>query len=542
METIPPEIFIDICRHLCPHCYKPALQGQDLTEIAQNLFYGDAPEWLDLMKYSFLANHYKERRCLQDSLAKLCRVSKSISRLATPILYHSLDESRGTVPGTLRFLETIGNNPELAACVRSFSPLLWNFHNHDTAMYDFFSAARKSLGLRELDLDDDDDNAAARALDGWIIGLALCAPNLEEMIINPDQMTPSYFDRQDEWKLLEEAPHHGLKSLKTLQLRHRSSRFYGRLGWDTTNKIFRAATRLETLNISNFGQVTALLPCLANLRQITITESLFDESSFRNLIRNLPRIAEFKYHSGRLLHMAEAAEEITGSELTRQLYTRRETLKRLDIDQSWASTPYPGGRRPFNSQEVMRSLTDFPVLEYLRVNVVDVIPQTEPDVQSEDADDTGRPPRRNKAGEWFVGLAPPSLKTLKVMGHCPYDQCLRVSDGKRLGKCGASLERVVFGDVKPSGHFFEPISTCDLALRKDIAWHFREEAGIPCEFAAEANRVALYYMMPEEQRLPYIEIEEDEEEEYQPKWFKELNARHSESDEEHEDIENEQEG
>lgn len=121
MDRIPNEILIEICRHLCPHCYKPTLEGQDVSNLVTQLFRGMAFDDLDLVKHFVFQNYYS--KCLsplQDALAKLCRVSKDISRLATPILYHCLSEARGTRFGAVRFLETIGNRPELATCVRSF--------------------------------------------------------------------------------------------------------------------------------------------------------------------------------------------------------------------------------------------------------------------------------------------------------------------------------------------------------------------------------------------------------------------------------------
>lgn len=225
---------------------------------------------------------------------------------------------------------------------------------------------------------------------------------------------------------------------------------------------------------------------MANLRRIAITECILDRDAFRKLIGKFPRLEEFKYHSEHPRRLPGLGlNDITASKLTKELYKRRATLKRIDIDQSWR-IKLGNQLQPFYCDDILRSLLEFPVLEHLSVNSADIFPvpgpNGEPDGQGEDDQDDGQGPRLNDREQWLVELVPPSLKALKVMGSCPYSQCVGLSDAKRFGEGGDNLKRVVFGDVKPSGELWEPLTKAE--MREGIVGHFREKAGIECEVGA----------------------------------------------------------
>lgn len=102
-------------------------------------------------------------------------------------------------------------------------------------------ATRKSLGLPELDLKNK-DNGMFRFLNGYIVGLAMPAPNLEEVRMDPDDLSDELTGPDIHWELLNNAPDHGLKSLKVLELRRdETDEDLEMLGCGSANRLLLAA-------------------------------------------------------------------------------------------------------------------------------------------------------------------------------------------------------------------------------------------------------------------------------------------------------------
>ncbi|KAK4452737.1 hypothetical protein QBC34DRAFT_377234 [Podospora aff. communis PSN243] len=399
--------------------------------VTPRLSLADLPNEILIEIFSQLCHHCRPDHELswsqphKPSLAALCRVSRHISWLATPILYHSLDGGRVYMFETLRFLRTVFERRDLAAHVRVFAPFVRRrcIMEITKELMELLNDICHFLGIPPYDPIKRELHIAVLLKE-----LAIRAHSLTELTLVPVQLAKSS-EEEDALRSLATDPTRPLRSLRKLDMYHETESDNAfALGTIGTDLLLSAACSLEMLELNGFARVSPTLPLLPNVREVNLTLCSLGSDDLANLIESLPNLEIFRYTSkGSIDLTLNDQTDFTPAEAATQLHKRRGTLKHLSLGTSLPSCRWlaPG--------DVTRSYSDFPALQVLELHSLHIFP------------DPMLPPSR---GRRLVGLIPPSIRHLVILGPCPSCEAAALASAAAAGHF-PRLETVSFEAVVP---------------------------------------------------------------------------------------------
>ncbi|KAK1834975.1 hypothetical protein QBC39DRAFT_421158 [Podospora conica] len=449
LSSFPPELLDKIFRHFCTHCTDDGLVIYHSRTSAQ----GGA------------------------SLKNLCRTSRQMSAMATPILHHDLPPLN--VNAACQLLTNIIEQPHLADAIHKMKldPCYW-YATRTLGQQRMLNALLERLDLDgwdpyakerdgsdfdgsdaedEEDMDDDDDDEEggdkgndnetpaldeeAQAADEEAIAglynalmreLMTRAKNLREVdCINP--MWEETEDGTDRWAPDEHedaawlrlaAKPSALANLRHLHISHWDTENGFCLGGDSSeprigNLVLAAAGNLERLTLNQcdtFGLETVL----PSIKKVELFMCLLTPEDFERFMKCLPGLRDFRYDSGGAT-VSDEDNEHTAEEVAGLLSARRSTLTSISIS-------YSDSFRQEFEPTLIGSFAEFPVLEELDLWASDLFPVFP------------LPAPR------LVSLLPRSLKRLRIAGSCPARECQALVAAVEAGQFPA-LEEVGFGRV-----------------------------------------------------------------------------------------------
>ncbi len=322
LETLPVEIVLAIVKLLCPHCTVPH------PGIGKLL----CPHCT--VPHPGIGNPIRYSRELHLSLAKLSTTSKALRRIAYPVLLHSLFPKGPTPCQSL--VSFLLEQPELGAQAKQMHIIGWrtedfvldNPEDLEWEMLDRLhrpfarvgdsKSAMWSPGQRLLQLYNQSKKPSYswRSLVSRFISLALsCTPNIERLVLEDPELR--LFLRPL-----------SLPSLRSVEI------YYGievfGLDLEYHRNLIEAAPSLTHLECSQLTHVSSIPP-LHTLTELSIFESLLETDSFFNLMRGLPVLKRFTFHSADP-RFDRHVDEASGSEVTSAIELTCKTLEFLQLN------------------------------------------------------------------------------------------------------------------------------------------------------------------------------------------------------------------
>ncbi|KAF6829228.1 hypothetical protein CMUS01_08231 [Colletotrichum musicola] len=318
---LPITVVEDILESLCHHCRPPP------TECRPDC---DCPT----SRQAAIAS--------RAALASLCRTSKTLKSMATPLLYHQptcFDQNKEAIP----LAQSLLSRPDLAQHVRVLK------HTDAWALYepepqeavDFF----KELAAEEADDVPEEWLDKGRLLD---LVASVC-PNLEELSVQ------TYYDSA-EYGLFS-APG-SLPCLRKLSQAHGDTELTCDMG--LLEPLFDAAPKLASLkgvNVGGFGDGLRL----KRLTKLELERSEVTERNLSAFLERLPRLEEFSYSAGGATVSDSEGMLPRGFQTALTLHAPR--LRRLAIDLEMA---FLG--RDLTEETMLRSLKGLEQLEELKID------------------------------------------------------------------------------------------------------------------------------------------------------------------------------
>jgi len=392
------------------------------------------------------------------ALTSLCLVSKAISAIATPILYHEFPVR--DPPATFRFLLTLSTKPYLAAHVRraSFESYHWegelNWLEHlnlkpeqkpivNTVCQLFklkpppqdataVSEQQSSLARSEADSPESDVQECTAYYATAVRELFTRAPSLQHFTT----MTPAPYEvcdnERDAWRQLAANPSIPA-SLCILDVGYGHHRG-GFCLKDSDDRIggltLAAAPRLKCLWIRLCSGV-AFISVYPNITTVRLIHSNLSLESLTHLLEHLPALQDFEYHSGGGtigMERYEEDDEHTPGEATANLASRSLTLRRISLN-------YFESDRPL--EDPIGSFVEFPLLEMLQLNSRDLYARSIPEQVC------------------LVSILPRSLKKLHMMQFCALSECRSLASAAASGQFPL-MTNVTFDNVIDLADYPQP--------------------------------------------------------------------------------------
>lgn len=375
LMEMPDEVLLEICANLCPHCSNiPMDLDTDLTSLSMT-------------------------------------GSKRLRDIAQSVLRHYASPKN-----IRRFLQTITEQPDLAAQVR-------RFHNSDGDCFSLEAEAHNDVDSSNYEFD-----LTNEMLDGLAsVHYRLLETTLAKLtgVKHLDINLPSHDGDHLYGSLEVSVP---MKSVTRLSLIPWSGIDLGQM-----SKFLAMIPCLETLEVRDCTNITQQLP-LASLRSLTFENSEMEEMSLQNIVESCPKLEHFnfgftwKVGFSRLEHGLEeevfsytrlknGSEPVTWSQAQRILHSRRETLKHLRLQFSQPRFPQTMDQeeylpRRLRQEEYFSSFREFNALESLWVLTISFGSK----------DDRGTIPTFPKNVQHLVSMLPESLTCICFCGsHKEWD-------------------------------------------------------------------------------------------------------------------------
>lgn len=365
MDSIPVEILHKILCFFCFHCQHPGVFPHADTE---------------------------EVRRDKKTLARMCRVSKTICATAQPVLYHYYATGNLSVETELyeederdikhplepdlmpQFLRTIIDRPDLASRITTMQVVngesSMGYFDHALTINSLVeTSASKNLlakpprGEWTSQLPDDCPIFLRR----WLVTLAMVlAPRLESMLLA--------LEHDAEFLALKESPHVRLPSLRTLALMGHESDYH----FTELEALYAAAPNLETIyacdaagwSIHNAEfhmhdyEYDLSLP---NLRKLVISDLI--AGNLGNSLLCLPKLEDLEYYWQEGSHEFHLQGLL---DMVKLLQPVRKTLKRLCLSYlppNWSGPGEPAWLHfPSLDYPPIGTLRDFDRLEHLSID------------------------------------------------------------------------------------------------------------------------------------------------------------------------------
>ncbi|KAM5341739.1 hypothetical protein ACJ41O_014770 [Fusarium nematophilum] len=372
LADLPAEILIKICTALCDHC--TAGSGT----ACENAFFCPFSSGPD----NVWDEPYRDNK---RDLASLCRTSRRLNAIASPVLYHFVLEASFTwdQPSLMGYVRAICRNPALGrdlkhAVIHAYVQVK---PEHLPLIHEITKILRTELPDRWQDPKPDEEIKPHDPEDGTVLRvtrdsvrdenqialrhsfvidfLLSLAVNLEELLLEMSRAT-EFGDSMPASA--------SLQSLKALRLRladHYGARQYG-LG--SVAEVLKRAPNLHTLEAAQCSFVPTGL-CLGGLKYVEFDDSLLGTGDVKTLASSCKGLETFIIRYGEPSPAAQRRRSgshriLSPKELVKELEPCASSLRRLEmrVNPIWFGLP------EFYRKNAITSLKQFSVLKHLSLD------------------------------------------------------------------------------------------------------------------------------------------------------------------------------